>query len=148
MHLYSRSSVSMIKKLSYPYSQFLVYGLRGIPTNYTLIIMRPHIDSCKIEVNMYLSVNFDLSVKVYNNGVNLSISIVTLRQIDTVLNEIFIPTSKPIISEDYSTKFNKTSHIASEESLIRQTIDNMYKFDLMMTWFLVLKSVYSLSSPR
>ena len=81
--------------------------------------MRPHIDSCKIEVNMYLSVNFHLSVKVYNNIVNLPMSIVTLRQIDTVLNEIFIPPSKPIISENYSTNFNKTSHIASAESLIR-----------------------------
>ena len=30
---YSRSTVSMIYKLSYPYSQLLVYGLRGIPTN-------------------------------------------------------------------------------------------------------------------
>ena len=91
--------------------------------------MRPRIDSCKIEVITYLSVNFDLSVKVYHNGVNLPISIVTLcdvRQIDSVLNEISIPPSAPIISEDISTNFDNTSHIASAESHIQQVIDNMY----------------------
>ena len=99
------------------------------PDEYTLIIMRPRIDSCKIEVNSYLSVNFDLSVKLYHNGVNLPISIVTLcdvRQIDSLLNEISIPPSAPIISEDISTNFDNTSHIASAESHIQQVIDNMY----------------------
>ena len=91
--------------------------------------MRPRIDSCKNEVNTYLSVNFDLSVKVYHNGVNLPNSIVTLcdvRQIDSLLNETSIPPSAPIISEVIITNFDNTSHIASAESHIQQVIDNMY----------------------
>ena len=103
------------------------------PDEYTLICMRPRIDSCKNEVNTYLSVNFDLSVKVYHNSVNLPIFIVTLcdvRQIDSLLNEISIPPSAPIISEDISTNFDKhLRKVTSNKLLITCTTVN-----LMMTW--------------
>ena len=35
---------------------------------YTLIFLRPRIDSSKIQVNTYLSIEFDLSLKAYHNG--------------------------------------------------------------------------------
>ena len=92
------------------------------PDEYTLIFMRPRVDRCKIEVIAYLSVNFDLPVRVYHNGVNLQTSLVKVcidRQIDSVLNEISIPQSAPIVSEYISINFDDTSHIASAESHIQ-----------------------------
>ena len=38
------------------------------PDEYTLIFLRPRIDSSKIQVNTYLSIEFDLSLKAYHNG--------------------------------------------------------------------------------
>ena len=90
--------------------------------------MRPRIDSSKIQVNTYLSIEFDLSLKPYHNGVTFPISFVTLcdvRQLELVLNEISIAPSA-IISEDISTNLDSASHIASAESHILQVIDNMY----------------------
>ena len=90
--------------------------------------MRPRIDSSKIQVNTYLSIEFDLSLKAYHNGVTFPISFVTLcdvRQLESVLNEISIAPSA-IISEDISTNLDNASHIASAESHILQAIDNMY----------------------
>ena len=82
-----------------------------------------------VEVITYLSVNFELSVKFYHNGINLPLFSVTLcyvRQIDSVLNEISIPPYAPIIFEDISTNFDSISHFASSESHIQQVIYNMY----------------------
>ena len=58
------------------------------PVEYTLIFLRPRIDSSKIEVNTYLSIESDLSLKAYHNGVTFPISFVTLcdvRQLESVL---------------------------------------------------------------
>ena len=98
------------------------------PDEYTLIFLRPRIDSSKIQVNTYLSIEFDLFLKAYHNGVTFPISFVTLcdvRQLESVLNEISIAASA-IISEDISTNLDNASHIASAESHILQVIDNMY----------------------
>ena len=98
------------------------------PDEYTLISLRPRIDSTKIQVNTYLSIEFDLSLKAYHNGVTFTISFVTLcdvRQLESVLNEISIAPSA-IISEDIPTNLDNASHIASAESHILQVIDNMY----------------------
>ena len=48
------------------------------PEEYTLICMRPRIDKCKIQINTYLSVEFDLSIKAFHNGERLLTSHVTL----------------------------------------------------------------------
>ena len=66
------------------------------PDEYTLFFLRPRIDSSKIQVNTYLSIEFDLSLKAYHNGVTFPISFVTLcdvRQLESVLNEISIAPS-------------------------------------------------------
>ena len=39
------------------------------PDEYTLICMR--IDKCKIQINTYLFVEFDLSIKAFHNGERL-----------------------------------------------------------------------------
>ena len=58
--------------------------------------MRPRIDKCKIQINTYLSVEFDLSIKAFHNGERLLTSHVTLcdvRQLELVLEDISIPRS-------------------------------------------------------
>ena len=98
------------------------------PDEYTLIFLRPSIDSFKIHVNTCLSIEFDLTLKAYHNGVIFPIYFVTLcdvRQLELVLNEISIAPSA-IISEDISTNLDNASYIASAESHILQVIDNMY----------------------
>ena len=61
--------------------------------------MRPRIDKCKIQINTYLSVEFDLSIKAFHNGERLLTSHVTLcdvRQLELVLEDISIPRSARI----------------------------------------------------
>ena len=43
------------------------------PDEYTLIFLRPRFDSSKIQVNTYLSIEFDLALKPYHNGVTFPI---------------------------------------------------------------------------
>ena len=99
------------------------------PDEYTLICMRPRIDKCKIQINTYLSVEFDLSIKAFHYGERLLTSHVTLcdiRQLELVLEDIYIPRSARIYSEDNSTNSDNASHILSAESHILQVIDNLY----------------------
>ena len=68
--------------------------------------LSPRIDKCKIQINTYLSVEFDLSIKAFHNGERLLTSHVTLcdvRQFELVLEDISIPRSARIYSEDNST---------------------------------------------
>ena len=56
--------------------------------------MRPRIDECKIQINTYLSVEFNLSIKAFHNGERLLTSYVTLCdivQLELVLEDISIP---------------------------------------------------------
>ena len=99
------------------------------PDEHTLIFMRPRIDNCRIEVNTYISVEFDLSIKAYHKGEYFLVPHVTLcdiRQLESVLNDISIPSSVHTTSEDIPTNSDNSSHITSAESNIQQVIDNMY----------------------
>ena len=94
------------------------------PNEYTLICMRPRIDKCKIQIHTYLSVEFDLSIKAFHNGERLLTSHVTLcdvRQLELVLEDICIPRSARIYSEDNSTNSDNASYILSAESHILRT---------------------------
>ena len=95
------------------------------PEEYTLICMRPRVDKCKIQINTYLSVEFDLSIKAFHNGERLLTSPVTLcdvLQLDRYsLEDISIPRSARIYSEDNSTNSDTASYILSAESHIPRT---------------------------
>ena len=67
----------MIYKLSYFISIANIWST-WYPDEYTLIFLHPRIDGSKIQVNTYLSIEFDLSLKAHNNGVTFPISFVTL----------------------------------------------------------------------
>ena len=94
------------------------------PDEYTLICMRPRIDKCKIQINTYLSVEFDLSIKAFHIGERLLTSHVTLcdvRQLELVLKDISISRSARIYSEYNSTNSDNASYILSAESHILRT---------------------------
>ena len=98
------------------------------PDECTLILMRPGFHDRKIEVDTYLSVEFDLSVKAYFKGEMFSISQVTLsaiRQLVSILDEIS-NTPPSLDTENFPTSSNDASHIASAERHLQQIIDNMH----------------------
>ena len=99
------------------------------PDEHTLIFMRPRIDNCRIGVNAYISVEFDLSLKAYHKSEYFPLPHVTLcdiSQLESVLNDISTPSSVHTSSEDIPTNSDNASHITSAESHIQQVIDNMY----------------------
>ena len=97
------------------------------PDESNLIIMRPGFHNRKIEVDAYLSVEFDLPVKAYFKGEMFSISQVTLsdiQQLVSILDDISNPPS--IDTEKFPSSYNNASHIASAERHLQQIIDNMH----------------------
>ena len=62
-----------------------------VPDECTLIIMHPGFQNRNIEVDTYLSVEFDLSVKAYFKGEMISISQVTLSDIRQLVSLMKFP---------------------------------------------------------
>ena len=82
--------------------------------------MRPRIDNCRIEVNTYISVDFDLSIKAYHKGEYFPLAHVTLcdiRQLESVIIDISTASSVHTTSEDIPTNSDNASLITSAESL-------------------------------
>ena len=91
--------------------------------------MRPNLHDHKIEVETYLSIEYNLAKKLYSNGEIVSISQVILRdirQLVCIINEISNP--PPFIDTENLpiTIPNNASHISSKERHLQQIIDNMH----------------------
>ena len=97
------------------------------PDERTLIFMRPNLENCKILVDVYLLVEFDLFIKANRKVENVSISQFFLR--DTGQLELILDKISSLLythTKDTVTDSSNASHIASAESHIQHIIDNIH----------------------
>ena len=91
--------------------------------------MRPKLDTSNISIDVYLSVEFDLSVKAYRKGEIFPISQIYLsdtRQLEKLLKEISIsPLSTTETKNNSSNSNSNDFHIASAQIRIQQVIDKV-----------------------
>ena len=91
------------------------------------IFMRPRLDNNAILVNIYLIVEFDLSVRAYRSGAVFRLSrifVLDTRHLETLLDEIAVLSDSTEKSMDLVCISND-SHIASVGISIQRVIDNI-----------------------
>ena len=99
------------------------------PNERTLVFMRPGFDNAvTIQVDVYLIVEFDLSIKAYQKGEIFPLSknfLNDTRQLETILSKMSSLPLNCVNSKNTVTESSSTSHILSAENHIQQAIDNM-----------------------
>ena len=95
------------------------------PNPNSLIFMRPRLDNNKILVNIYLTVEIDLSIRAYRNGEVFQLSLISVSdtcQLESLLDEIAVLSDSSEMSLGCTSN---DSHIASAGIYIQQVINNI-----------------------
>ena len=89
------------------------------PNERTLVFMRPGFDNAvTIQVDVYLIVEFDLSIKAYQKGEIFPLSknfLNDTRQLETILSKMSSLPLNCVNSKNIVTESSSTSHILSAE---------------------------------